>query len=199
MKRNILLLITSLFVFSVAQAKVAINQPAPDFSARDSSGNQVNLKDYAGKMVVLEWTNHLCPFVKKHYDRGNMQGLQKKYTEQGVVWLSVISSAKGKQGYVTGTQADKLSLDRDAKPTKVLLDPEGKVGRLYGAKTTPHMYIIDKQGILRYMGAIDNIRSSDKTDIPFATNYVVQAMDELAAGKPVSEAVTRAYGCTVKY
>ncbi len=184
---------------NIGAAAAAINQPAPAFSALDSYGNRVSLGDYADKMVILEWTNHLCPFVQKHYDSGSMQALQKKYTGQGVVWLSVISSAEGKQGHVSPEQANQLTGSREAMPSAVLIDAEGKMGRLYGAKTTPHMYIIDRQGILRYMGAIDSIRSANTADIPRATNYLDKGMSELLAGRPVSEAVTRAYGCTVKY
>ncbi len=184
---------------SFAYAVPAVNQAAPQFSAIDSNGKTVNLKDFAGKKVILEWTNNECPFVVKHYSSQNMQGLQDKYTDEDVVWLSVISSAKGKQGYVDGKGANKLTDDRGAKPTHVLLDPEGTLGKMYGAKTTPHMYIVDEQGELKYMGAIDSIRSTNTSDIPKATNYVTQAMMELAAGKEVSEPVTQAYGCSVKY
>ncbi len=183
----------------VALAVPAVNKPAPDFTAIDSNGKTVNLKDFAGKKVILEWTNADCPFVKKHYNSDNMQGLQTKYTEDDVVWLSVISSAKGKQGYVDGKGANKLSKDRGAAPSHVLLDPEGTIGKAYGAKTTPHMYIVDEKGTLKYMGAIDSIRSADAADIPKATNYVNKAMMELAEGKSVSEPVTQAYGCSVKY
>lgn len=175
-----------------------INKPAPEFSATDSNGKQVTLQALKGKKVILEWTNNECPFVEKHY-AGNMQALQKKYPDEEVVWLSVISSAEGKQGHVNGKAANALTAVRDAAPDHVLLDPEGTLGKMYGAKTTPHMYIVDEKGILKYMGAIDSIRSTDPKDIPKATNYVTQAMAELAAGKEVSEPVTKAYGCSVKY
>jgi len=165
----------------------------------DSNGKQVSLKDFAGKKVILEWTNNECPFVKKHYDSGNMQALQKDFTGEDVVWLSVISSAKGKQGYVDGTGANKLTKSRKAQPSYVLLDTEGELGKKYAAKTTPHMYIVDEQGSLKYMGAIDSIRSASAGDIPKATNYVQQAMVELASGKAVSKPVTPAYGCSIKY
>lgn len=184
---------------AAASALPTIDKPAPAFTAVDSNGKSVSLEKFAGKTVVLEWTNDQCPFVRKHYDSGNMQALQKTYTGEDVVWMSVISSAKGKQGYVTGEQANELSKSRGAVPSYVLLDPEGTLGKMYGAKTTPHMYIIDGKGELRYMGAIDSIRSVDPDDIPKATNYVVQAMTELDAGKPVSEPQTRAYGCSIKY
>jgi len=149
--------------------------------------------------VVLEWTNDGCPYVGKHYGTGNMQMLQKHYTEQGVVWLSVISSAPGHQGYVDGERANQLTGDRQAAPTAVLLDPEGTVGRLYGAKTTPHMYIVDPEGTLIYMGGIDDVPSARWRDVENAENYVRTALDEALAGKPVTTAITRPYGCSVKY
>jgi len=197
--RNILL---SIFLFSASawvSALPEINKAAPGFTALDADGEKVSLEQFKGKTVILEWTNHDCPFVRKHYGSGNMQSLQKKYTGDDAVWLTVISSAKGKQGYVSGEKANKLSKDRDAAPTHVLLDSTGEVGKLYGAKTTPHMYIIDEKGMLRYMGAIDSVRSADPDDIPDAINYVTQAMTELASGKSVSKPVTSAYGCSVKY
>lgn len=193
------ILLVGMSAIGIVYAVPSINKPAPDFTAMDSNGNKVSLKDFAGKKVILEWTNDQCPFVKKHYDSANMQDLQKKYTREGAVWLSVVSSAQGKQGYVDGKGANKLTQGRAASPSAVLLDPEGTVGKLYGAKTTPHMYIIDEGGDLEYMGAIDSIRSTNKKDIPKATNYVTQAMMEIGAGKNVSEPVTQAYGCSIKY
>lgn len=184
---------------SYAFAIPSVDKPAPDFTAMTASGEKVSLHDYKGKTVVLEWTNADCPFVKKHYGSGNMQAMQEKYTKDDTVWLSVVSSAEGKQGFVTPEEAKKLTKERDAMPTDIVLDPKGEVGKLYGAKTTPHMYVIDPKGTLRYMGAIDSIRSADPADIPKATNYVEQAMMELASGKKVSEPVTQAYGCSVKY
>lgn len=190
----------ALSLFSVGVfAMPSINKAAPEFTAIDSNGKKVSLKDFTGKKVILEWTNNECPFVVKHYGSDNMQSLQKKYPDEEVVWLSVISSAEGKQGYVDGKGANKLTKDRKAAPDHVLLDPEGKIGKMYGAKTTPHMYIVDEKGDLKYMGAIDSIRSTDPADIPKSTNYVTQAMIELASGKAVSEPVTQAYGCSVKY
>ncbi|MBD1391022.1 thioredoxin family protein [Neiella sp. HB171785] len=180
-------------------AAVKINQAAPDFALASAAGETVKLSDYQGKYVILEWTNHDCPFVKKHYSSDNMQSLQKKYTGQGAIWLSIISSAPGKQGYVDATAANKLTTDRGAAPTHVLFDPDGKVGKQYGAKTTPHMYVIQPDGILAYAGAIDSIKSTDPADIATATNYLTQAMDELAAGKAVSQPLTKPYGCSVKY
>jgi hypothetical protein len=184
---------------AAAGAAPTVGQPAPGFSAVDSSGKTVSLQDYKGKFVVLEWTNDGCPFVKKHYDSGNMQSLQKDAASNGAVWLSVISSAPGKQGHVSGAQADELSRSRNAQPAHVLLDESGDVGRLYEAKTTPHMFIVDPAGTLVYAGGIDSIPSADPADIPKATPYVQLALAEAIAGKPVSQAVTKPYGCAVKY
>lgn len=185
--------------FSAVSAAPAIGQPAPDFAATDSNGKTVKLSDYRGKVVVLEWTNHQCPYVGKHYGSGNMQAVQKDATAQGVVWLTIISSAKGEQGYVEPAAANQLTSNRAASPSAVLIDPTGKIGQAYGAKTTPHMYIIDKSGNLVYMGGIDDKPTSNPADIPSSKNYVKAALGEMAAGKPVSEPVTRAYGCTIKY
>lgn len=180
-------------------ASVNPGEPAPDFTLTDSNGKTHSLSEFKGKNVILEWTNHDCPFVKKHYESNNMQNLQKKYTEQDVVWLSIISSAEGKQGFVSGEKANELTTSRNAHPSFVLFDPKGTAGKAYGAKTTPHMYIIDKEGKLIYKGGIDSIKSADKADIAKATNYVDKAMTEHLAGKPVSEANTAFYGCGVKY
>jgi hypothetical protein len=158
-----------------------------------------HLADYRGKVVVLEWTNADCPFTRKHYESGNMQSLQSLARDHGVVWLSVISSAPGKQGYVDGAGADQLSKTRHAVPSAVLLDPSGGVGRLYHAKTTPHMFVIDAKGELRYMGGIDSIATPDVTDIPKAEPYLKEAMLAVVDNQPVAHAVTRPYGCSVKY
>jgi len=176
-----------------------VGEPAPDFEGVDTRGEVHRLADYRGKIVVLEWTNHDCPFVRKHYGAGNMQDQQREAAAQGVVWLSVISSAPGKQGHVSPQEADELTRKRDAHPDAVILDPEGKIGRSYAAKTTPHMFIIDAAGTLVYMGGIDSISSANPDDIPRATQYVRVALQEMAAGKPVSSAVTKPYGCSVKY
>jgi hypothetical protein len=194
------------FVVSAAgwqpQARGADPRPgvaAPAFAAQDIAGNTVRLGDFAGKTVVLEWTNNGCPFVAKHYDSGNMQALQRRHTEAGGVWLVVASSAPGKQGHVTPDEA-RADLKRwTAAPSGFLLDPDGVVGRLYDARATPHMVVIDRTGALAYMGAIDDIPSANPRDVNTAKNYVAAALDELAAGKPVTVAATRAYGCTVKY
>jgi peroxiredoxin len=176
-----------------------VGQAAPDFSATDSQGKTRHLADFKGKTVVLEWTNADCPFTRKHYSSGNMQSLQELAQQRGVVWLSIVSSAPGKQGYVDGAGADQLTQLRHADPTAVLLDPSGSVGRLYKAKTTPHMFVIDPKGELRYMGGIDSIATPDVADIANAEPYLKEAMLAVADGKPVAHPVTRPYGCSVKY
>jgi peroxiredoxin len=182
-----------------AQATPAVGKPAPDFTATDTNGITHKLSDQRGSIVVLEWTNHDCPFVRKHYDTSNMQALQKDAKAQGVVWWSVISSASGKEGYVTPVQANELTSGRKAAPSAVLLDPQGTVGRLYGARTTPHMYIIDAKGNLAYMGGIDDKPSASPADVKTANNYVRNALTALKNGQPVEPATTRPYGCSVKY
>ena len=184
---------------AAAHADPEIGKPAPDFSATDSNGKTVKLSDFRGKTVVLEWTNDGCPYVGKHYSSGNMQTLQKDAAAKGVIWLTIISSAPGSQGYVTGEEANALTSARGAAPAAVLLDPEGDVGHLYDARTTPHMFIVNKDGTLVYMGGIDDKATTDVADIKTAKNYVRAALDELAAGEPVENAVTRPYGCSVKY
>jgi peroxiredoxin len=180
-------------------ATARVGEPAPAFSAPDIAGKIVRLGDYAGKTVVLEWTNDGCPFVGKHYDSGNMQALQQKYTAAGVVWLTIASSAPGEQGYVTPAEA-KADLARwRAAPTDFLLDPDGTVGRLYDARATPQMVVIDRAGRLVYIGAIDDTPSTRLADVKTAHNYVAAALDAVAAGQPVAVASTRAYGCSIKY
>ena len=180
-------------------AQARIGGQAPTFTLTDSNGKSVSLADFKGKTVVLEWTNHDCPYVRKHYTGQAMQCLQKKWTEKGVVWLTLISSAPGEQGFVTPEQANKLTVDRSAKPTAVLFDTKGAVGRSYGATVTPHMYIITGDGALAYMGGIDDKASSRLEDLKTAKNFVDIALDEIAQGKPVSATTSRPYGCTVKY
>jgi peroxiredoxin len=182
-----------------AAAAPKVGEPAPDFTATDSRGQSVKLSELRGHIVVLEWTNDQCPFVRKHYESGNMQSLQKQATAAGITWLSVISSAPGKQGHVSGARADELSRARGAAPSRVLIDESGAIGHLYEAKTTPHLFIVDAAGTLAYMGGIDAIASADPDDIPHATQYVKVALAELAAGKPVSQPVTKPYGCSIKY
>ena len=176
-----------------------VGQPAPAFSGTDTKGKTWSLADLKGQPVILEWTNHDCPYVKKHYGAGNMQALQREAADAGYVWLSVISSAPGKQGHVSPTQADELTESRSAAPRAVLLDEGGEIGRAYEAKTTPHMFVIDADGILVYMGGIDDRPTTDPADIDGADNYVRMAMADLAAGTPVRSPVTRPYGCSVKY
>jgi peroxiredoxin len=182
-----------------AWAAPKVGAPAPVFTSTATTGKSVSLADHLGKIVVLEWTNHDCPYVRKHYETSNMQTLQKEATDQGVAWLSIISSSPGTQGHVTASQADELTISRKASPSAVLLDPAGVVGRLYGATNTPHMYVIDKAGTLAYAGAIDDRPTSRRSDVQGARNYVREALQAVAAGQPVKTPVTRAYGCTVKY
>lgn len=183
-----------------AQARdVVTGQPAPDFTATDSNGVEHSLSDFADGTVVLEWTNHDCPFVKKHYTKStNMQALQEVATAGGVTWLKVVSSAPGRQGHVTAEEANAIEADRGSNATAVLLDPTGDVGRLYGAKTTPHMYVIN-EGALVYQGAIDSNDSARASAIPGATNYVADALAAIAAGQSPAVTETEAYGCSVKY
>jgi peroxiredoxin len=188
----------ALFLVLSASA-VRVGEPAPTFSATDSNGNTQRLSDYKGKFVVLEWHNQGCPYTKKHYESGNMQRLQKEWTGKGVVWFTVISSAQGKQGYVTAAQENDYVKRINASPTAVLMDPQGALGHLYGAKTTPHMYIIDPSGALIYNGAIDDHPTPDQADINGSKNYVSAALGEALAGKPVTTASTTPYGCSVKY
>jgi peroxiredoxin len=180
-------------------AAPAVGSAAPDFSLPDTNGKTHALTQHKGKFVVLEWVNPQCPFVKKHYGSGNMQKLQTEYTKKDVVWLSIDSSAKGKEGYLTPEAGNAWLKEAKASPSALLLDPDGKVGQLYGAKTTPHMYIINPEGKLIYEGAIDSIKSADVADIAKAENYVKAGLDEAMAGKPVKTANSKAYGCSVKY
>lgn len=183
----------------LAQPAAKIGAPAPAFEAVDADGKPRKLSEFAGKTVILEWTNHDCPYVRKHYNSATMQTLQKDMAKDGVVWLSVVSSPVGEQGHVDGAKAKELTASRDAAPAAVLLDPNSKMARAYGATTTPHMYIVDPKGTLAYMGAIDDKPSASASSLNGAKSYVRQAMAELKAGKPVSEASTKAYGCAVKY
>jgi len=200
MKLSQTMLLSLLAAISLTtHAAVNVGQPAPDFTGLDSYGKQHSLSQYKGKTVILEWTNHDCPYVKKHYNSGNMQALQKDATANGIVWLSIISSSPGKQGHVSGKQANELSASRNASPTAVILDESSEIGLLYGAKTTPHMYIVDKSGQLVYMGGIDDTPSKDEDDISKSKNYVRAALDEMAASQAIKKSITRPYGCSVKY
>jgi len=195
-------LLLPLLVFGLNLSSFAAVEPgeeAPDFTLTDSKGTSHKLSDFRGKLVVLEWLNHECPFVKKHYSGGNMQKLQQEYTAKGVVWLSIISSAPGKQGHRTGPQAEADTKDKNAAPTAVLLDPSGEVGKKYDAKTTPEMFVLDKEGKILYAGAIDSIKSTDSADIAKAENHVRAALDAALAGQPVPTPKTKPYGCSVKY
>lgn len=176
-----------------------VGSPAPDFAVQDSKGITRHLSDFHGKPVVLEWTNADCPYTRKHYASGNMQAVQKLAQKDGVVWLSIISSAPGKQGFVNGPAADALTQSRGAAPTAVLLDPTGSVGRLYHARTTPHLFVVDRNGNLQYMGGMDSIATADVGDIANAEPYLKEAMLAVVDGKPVDHPVTKPYGCSIKY
>lgn len=193
------LAVTMIVAANPSVAKPKIGETAPEFAGVDSNGKTWKLADLRGKVVVLEWTNDGCPYVQKHYSSGNMQALQKAASSEGVVWLSVTSSAEGSQGYVTGEQANALTSSRKAAPSAVILDGTGAIGKTYEAEVTPHMYVIDATGKLAFMGGIDSNTSSDPATIKGAKNYVRAALDDLKAGKPVAEAITRAYGCSIKY
>jgi peroxiredoxin len=186
------------FIAPPVMAAPVIGQPAPDFSAVDTKGQVHKLSDFKGKFVVLEWSNHECPFVVKHYDSGNMQSLQKSINDQ-TVWLKVISSAPGEQGHLTAEQADAKNLEHNAAPTATLLDETGIVGKAFDAKTTPHMFIINKEGILVYQGAIDDNPSADKASLVNATNYVTEALNALYKDEAVAVTATKPYGCGIKY
>ncbi len=179
--------------------EAVVGKEAPEFELTDSNGKKKSLHDYKSKFVVLEWVNYECPFVKKHYSGLNMQKLQNTYTKQGVVWLSINSSANGKQGNYLPSEVNKLMAEKRACPTAYLFDTDGKVGRLYGAKTTPHMFVINPNGTLIYAGAIDDKAGVDPNETPQAKNYVQLALDEAMGGKAVSVPKTKSYGCSVKY
>ncbi len=199
MKKILLAIVTCALWLSPGAFAIKIGDSAPDFTAATSEGKMVKLADFKDKIVVLEWTNHGCPFVKKHYNSDNMQNLQKELTGKGVIWLSVISSGPGQQGYSTAPEAESDRERFHTKATAILLDAKGKLGKLYGAQTTPHMFVIDQKGKLAYQGAIDDKPSTDLKDVQGAKNYVRQAVNELLGKNPVSEALTKSYGCGVKY
>jgi peroxiredoxin len=200
MKRLVTTLALSAALFAIpAMAAVTVGKPAPDFALTDLQGKPVKLSDYKGKFVVLEWVNPECPFVEKHYSSSNMQTLQKDAAAKQVTWLAINSTNASHSEYKSPEQMRKWLAEQNAAPAATLLDQDGKVGRLYGAKTTPHMYIINPQGELVYAGAIDDKRSTNPADIKTSKNYVTVALNEAIAGKPVSTASTTAYGCSVKY
>jgi peroxiredoxin len=194
-----LALAASLALAQVATAQAVVGQKAPAFRATDSHGATRSLEEFRDKVVVLEWWNPECPFVGKHYGSGSMQKLQREWTGKGVVWLTVNSSAPGQQGHVDAAQANALMKERGSASTAVLLDPEGRIGRAYGAKTTPHMFVIDRSGSVVYAGGIDDKPSTDEEDMATAHNYVAAALAEVTAGRRVTTATSRPYGCSVKY
>jgi peroxiredoxin len=176
-----------------------IGRTAPDFTTRDTRGATQHLAAYRRRWVVLEWFSHACPYTAKQYATGNMQRLQKTYTAKGVVWLSIVSSATGHEGFTTNARANELTAEKGAAPSAVIRDTSGTIGHLYDARNTPQLFVIDPQGTLVYGGAIDDKRTSDTADVAKAHNYVSAALDESLAGKPVSVALTQPYGCTVQY
>lgn len=176
-----------------------VGKPAPSFTLIDTNGKKRSLSDFKNKFVVLEWVNYECPFVKKHYSSGNMQKLQQAYAKKGVTWLSINSSAPGRQGSYPAAKVNQMIKDQKANPTAYLLDEDGKVGKMYGAKATPHMFVIDKKGQLIYSGAIDDISTADAADIPKSKNYVATSLDAAMAGKSIATNCTSAYGCSIKY
>ncbi len=199
MKRSVLGFALGL-VFSMNTAWAAkVGSPAPDFTGTSTKGEKISLSNYKGKYVVLEWHNKDCPYVRAHYDSGSMQKLQKEWMDKGVVWLVVNSSAKGKQGAVDAQVAEEQMKKDGSSPTAYILDSDGSIGKLYGAQTTPHMYVIDPNGTLIYNGAIDDKVTTDKDEVLKSNNYVAAALTEAMAGKPVSKPTSRPYGCTVKY
>lgn len=200
MRKNVLcMMAAALAAFSMPLWAARVGEPAPDFVGTDTYGRTHHLSDYRGKYVVLEWQNRGCPYTRKHYESGNMQRLQKQWTARGVVWLTIISSAPGKQGYMTAEEANRYFAQMGASPTAVLLDPQGTIGHLYDARTTPEIYIIDPRGILIYQGAIDDKPTTNPEDIKTAQNYVDLVLNAAFAGQPISVSTTRPYGCSVKY
>ena len=191
-----------IFYFSQFLSSFVENEDsAPEFKLSDSYGNEISLSSFIGKKVVLEWTNHGCPYVAKHYETGNMQSTQEFAKEEEIIWLSIISSAPGTQGYVSSDEANALTITRKASPTHVLFDPTGEVGRIYDAKTTPHMYIINEEGLMKYQGAIDDAggRGFMSRDLLKAKNYVKDSLKEMGKGEEISSPITKPYGCSVKY
>ncbi len=193
-----LLIVTALLMGGLAQA-VEVGKPAPDFSGKTFEGKTVKLSDYKGSFVVLEWHNQGCPYVKKHYDSGNLPKLQSEWTGKGVKWVTIISSGPGKEGFVTAAEEAKYLKEKKSIPTAVIADSDSSIASAFGAKTTPHMFIVDKTGTLIYNGALDDKASTEAEDIPKSKNYVNAALTEAMAGKPVMVASTTPYGCSVKY
>ncbi len=187
---------------SIASQQVPDLKPgdqAPDFETVDTNDNKIKLSEYKGKIVVLEWTNHQCPFVKKHYGTNNIQSMQEKYTQKGVIWLSIISSAPGKEGHINKEEAKKVRESNGVKSTATILDESGEIGHKFDARTTPHMFIIDKEGKIAYMGAVDDKPTTNADDVKIAKNHVTAALDAMLEGKKVELPQTNPYGCSVKY
>ncbi|NQY32168.1 MAG: redoxin domain-containing protein [Coraliomargarita sp.] len=199
MKSTLLNVIVLAAVSTFAHAAVKTGATAPDFTATDTTGTSHSLSDFKGKYVVLEWTNHRCPFVKKFYSKGHMQALQAEMAQAGAVWLQIVSSGKGKQGYLTPEEGEALREKQKVASAATLLDVDGSVGKLYAAKTTPHVYLISPEGELIYQGAIDSVRSTKAADIDGAENYLKNAFMAATAGKTIEPATTKPYGCGVKY
>lgn len=205
MKNTIKITLLFLISFTIsaavatAQSGAVVGEKAPNFELTDANGETHNLSDFEGKYVILEWLNHDCPFVRKHYDGNNMQELQKRYTDEGVIWLSIISSVPGTQGHLQPEEAQEITKEKNASPTAVLLDVDGSVGKMYDARVTPHMYIINPEGVLEYNGAIDDKPTARLRDLEGAHNYVVAAMTSLMNDEPVEVKTNTPYGCTVKY
>jgi peroxiredoxin len=200
MRRLLFLATLAILVFTAISAyAVRVGDPAPDFTGTDSNGKTESLSDYRGKYVVLEWTNRDCPYTRKHYSSGNMQSLQKEWTTKGVVWLTILSSARGQEGYMTASGENAQIAKVHASPTAAILDPKGAIGHEYEAKTTPHMFVIDPSGKVIYAGAIDDHPTPDASDIKRSKNYVSEALTEAMSGKAVATTYTRPYGCGVKY
>lgn len=197
--RRLVLAASMLAIAAPAAAAPAIGQPAPNFQAVDADGRTRSLSEFKGRTVVLEWHNGGCPYVKKHYGAGAMQSLQKQATADGAVWLTLISSAPGTQGYLAPAEAKTWKASNKAAATALLLDPEGDVGKAYDARTTPHMYVVDRAGRLAYMGGIDDKPSADPSSLKGANNYVAAALADLKAGRNVATPVSKPYGCSVKY
>lgn len=197
--RRTLFALPLLLAAAGAQAVATVGQPAPEITLKDTTGKTVRLSDFKGKHVVLEWTNPGCPFVRKHYDSGNMPATQKDAAGKGVVWLAVNSTEKASGDYLEPAKLTSWLKERQSVPTAILMDEEGTAGRAYGARTTPHIYIVNPQGQLIYAGGIDSIPSAKADDIPRATNYVKTGLAEALAGKPLTAATTRPYGCSIKY
>ncbi len=190
--------LTGIWTLAVAAAPVN-GELAPQFSGKTMTGEFISLEQYRGKPVVLEWTNHECPYVRKHYNSGNMQRTQRELTEDGATWISIVSSAPGKQGHVTADEAQKLTTERASYADVVVLDPDGDIGRLFAAKTTPHMFLIDESGVLVYQGAIDDKPSANPKSLEGAQNYILSAWEQFNEGTPIAAANTKPYGCSVKY